>query len=229
LNNTGQPYKGWREALIAFAKAPQDGLRLNEFTLTAINDRASLDEQYIRNLASIVARSEVRRLEIELEEDERVWILESIQWNHIRELTVGLRRKNQFMSAIRALVDGMEETTSGRVELEYFKLYLGIFRGSISDEESDVLQSFLSLTMLKHLELTMTMNPVQVVGLLKSVDVSRLQQLGLWTKGFDSTDVQTILDGLQHSTELQAVRLFEANIKMEQREDMRTKGVTLIN
>jgi hypothetical protein len=67
----------------------------------------------------------------------------------------------------------------------------------------------------------------QLISLLKSMDFSRLWRLVVWAGGFDSVKVDTILDGLQHATELKDLDLIRANITDEQKRRMESKGVDL--
>jgi hypothetical protein len=70
--------------LAAFVEATENGSRLKELTLWTAG--RNLGEQCIKHLATIVARSELRTLEIELrKEEECVSILESVQWEHVRD------------------------------------------------------------------------------------------------------------------------------------------------
>ncbi|KAK3817461.1 MAG: hypothetical protein J3Q66DRAFT_339950, partial [Benniella sp.] len=71
--------------------------------------KRSLGGHCIKSLASIVAQSELRTLDIHLEDEmERVHILELIQWEHIRELAIRMDDESLGMSPLKALVNGIK-------------------------------------------------------------------------------------------------------------------------
>ncbi|KAI8349611.1 hypothetical protein B0O80DRAFT_145664 [Mortierella sp. GBAus27b] len=200
--------------------------RLKELSVKEI--RQSLGKRCIGHFASIVGQSELRKLEIGLgDEVDRVQILEKIQWAHLRELTIGLQHEGQLMMAMNGIMNHVKWTMSGKVELEYFKLYSEGFQGNMTAEERAVLRSFLLATTLQHLELNTTMNVNQVVVLLKAIDVTRLRHLCLWAAGFNSTEVQIVLNALGRAIELQTLVLRRASISDEQRERLNARGITL--
>jgi len=61
------------------------------------------------------------------------------------------------------------------------------------------------------------------------IDVSRLKEPALSTKGFDSVQVDAVLKGLYHATNLETLRLDGSNVTGKQKERMRAKSVTLKN
>ncbi|KAF9364113.1 hypothetical protein BGX34_002480 [Mortierella sp. NVP85] len=209
-----------------FAKATEDGSRLKELTLQKIG--RNLSEQCITDLASIVSRSELRKIEIYLENDEgRVRILESIQWEHIRELKFRMEQRGFETQVMKALVNGAKEV-SGRIELEVFHFHSENDKDvSLAIPEDGFLEAFLSLTSLKKLLLVVEMTFEQILSLLKSVDFSRIEILNLWARDFDSAEVDAVLECLQDATELSFVRLWHANITDEQREWMTARGIQL--
>jgi hypothetical protein len=209
-----------------FAKAIEDGSKLKELTLQKIG--RNLSEQCIRDLASIVTRSELRKLEINLENDEeRVRILESIQWTHIRELEIRMEQRGFETRVMKALVDGAKEV-SGKIELEEFSFHSVKDNDvSLTIPEDGLLQAFFSLTSLKKLLLGVDMTFEQTLSLLRSVDISRMQNLNLWTQGFDSAEVDAVLECLQYATGLRSIGLWPADITYEQKERMKTKGIQL--
>lgn len=56
----------------------------------------------------------------------------------------------------------------------------------------------------------------QTLSLFGPANFSQWQHLTLWCKGFNSTKVGAILDGLEHATELQTVVLDKASVMNEQ-------------
>ncbi|KAI8358864.1 hypothetical protein B0O80DRAFT_442362 [Mortierella sp. GBAus27b] len=207
----------------AIVQGTQNGSRLKTFVLERGTD---LGEERIKSLASIVAHSELHTLKLQLRGEEgRIRILESIPWTHIRELSIRLDRTGQLTSVTKALLGGMEKVASERLELEFFHLYSG--SGEISVDEQNLLRSFISSMAFRRLRLNIPLDPGQAVELMRLVDMSRLQKLWLSMQGSDSSDVQKILDSLQHATEIQTMLLEYADITEDQREMIKAKGITL--
>ncbi|KAF9930447.1 hypothetical protein BGZ65_005358 [Modicella reniformis] len=204
--------------LDALAEATQSGSRLKELNTNCFERKKG--DNYVKSLASIVSRSELRRLSLDsLSDAECARIVESIQWEHLRSLEIDLDDISQ-RSMVEALVNGV-----GRMSLEHFTF--GSQNSSTSTTEEELLRSFVSSTSLKHLNLLVTMTFDQILSVIKSADVSRLQRIELSTKDFDSTQVQAILDVIQHATELQNIVLHEVTPTEEQKEQMKAKGIEL--
>ncbi|KAF9987940.1 hypothetical protein BGZ65_001035 [Modicella reniformis] len=211
-------------AMEAFARAVENGSSLKELTIHGVHQE--LGDECIKNLASIVARSELRKLEVVVQAERRpVRILESIQWKHIRDLSIYTGHNVQMMPVMKALVDGMERV-SGIIELECFMLNSN---GTLSSTEAELLRGVVTSTSLNHLQLYVSMTLEQVLSVIGSANVSRLQHLSLETRGFASAKAQTILDALQHATELRTLRLRDANITKEQQRQMKVKHLVLLN
>jgi len=209
----------------AFAEATLEQSNLKELNL-GLTWR-DLSEQSVRNLGRIVARSELRRLEIRMHgAREQVYILESIQWKHIRELKVIMSQIGQLMSVATALMNSMK-VISEDLMLEVFRLQVRDKIRDITFVEEELLLAFLSPLKLKHLELGVALGWDQVVDLLESIDVTRLQDLHLRGFGFGPDHVQELLDNLQHATELETVCLEGASITAEHEDQMKAQGVTL--
>jgi hypothetical protein len=170
----------------------------------------------------------LRKLEINLENDEeRVRILESIQWTHIRELEIIMKQRGFETRVMKALIDGAKEV-SGRVELEGFYFHIKKdSNGSLAMPEGELLQAFLSSTPLKKLLLEADFTLEQTLSMLKSTDFSRMQRLDLCTQGFSSAELDSVLECLQHARELRVIELWQANITAEQKNLMMGKGITL--
>ena len=80
-----------------------------------------MGERCIQDLANVIARSQLRKFDTHLEnEEDRIHILESIQWEHIRDLTI--RMEEECLPRDGSVVDGIEKL-SGIVEVERFELY----------------------------------------------------------------------------------------------------------
>jgi len=208
-----------------FAKAIEGGSRLKELSLREIE--RNLSDQCIKDLASIVARSELRSFYIYLETERGVPILESIQWEHLRELEILVNREGMETLVMRALIDGAKKLP-GRPQLEAFKFYgLNLRQASLMMPEKAPLPAFLSSTSIKQLRLKMGMTPEQMLSLLTVVDFSRTQELCLWPEAFDAVDVDALLNGLEHATELRYIGLKSTRITDEQKERMKARGIRL--
>ena len=210
-----------------FARATENVSRLKQLTLWG--SCGNLGEKCINKLASIVARSKLRKLDIDLDaEEERVQILESIQWEYIRHLEIEMDDRSIGMGPLKALVDGIE-SLSGRALLERFVYMHTCDANELSIAQERLLGSFLALTSLEYLELDAKLTSKQVQSVIESANVCRLQQLHVLGEGYASDELDGILDRLQHAVELRLVRLSGSNITKEQEERMKEKGVVLDN
>jgi hypothetical protein len=207
-----------------FAKATENGSRLKELTLK--ESSYTLREHRIKNLACIVARSELRKLAINLEKEmERVHILESIQWEHLRELSIIMSQRSMAARVMRTLVDGVKQV-SGKVPLKVFKLSLTSHEPLLGTQD-ELLSSFIASTSLKKLRLDVPVPHERMLSLLISTDLSQLQTLSLWAEDLDSNQVETLLDYLQDATVLRELTLWGTEATVEQIKRMAAKGVTL--
>jgi hypothetical protein len=62
---------------------------------------------------------------------------------------------------------------------------------------------------------------------LNSMDVSRLEYVGLWTSGYSSKEVDGVLDCLVNAHKLRGVVLDDYTPTQEQEKRMQQRGVTL--
>ncbi|KAF9349939.1 hypothetical protein BGX34_001493 [Mortierella sp. NVP85] len=209
-----------------FARATENVSRLKDLTLWG---SANLGEKCINDLASIVARSKLHRLDIDLDtEEERVQILESIQWEYIRQLEIGMDDGCIGMGPLKALVDGIK-SFSGKALLEHFVYLHNYDTSELSIAQERLLGSFLALTSLEHLELDAKLTSKQLQSLIESANVSQLRELAVMGEGFVPNEVDAILNRLQRAAELRKVRLSGSKITEEQKERMKGKGITLDN
>ncbi|KAI8603709.1 hypothetical protein EDD21DRAFT_368292 [Dissophora ornata] len=214
----------WLESLDeldALVEAVQTGRGIKE--LNCMRENLHLSDRSIEGLASIVSQPELHVLRIRLKEEYMsVSILESIQWKHIRELEVYAGLTNQ-RAAMKALLDSMEKM-SETIELEWFH-----FDTSHNEptEEWELLQRIVSLLSLESLDLWVRQTFEQALALIQSMDFSRMHSLYLRADKWDSKEVQIILDNLQRATQLESIRLYNAEITLEQREQMESKGIEL--
>ncbi|KAK3817451.1 MAG: hypothetical protein J3Q66DRAFT_430885 [Benniella sp.] len=218
------------EATLAdFVDATENGSRLKELTLWD-TDR-NLGEQCIKHLKTIVARSELPTFEIYLgKEEARISILESVQWEHIRDLKIRMDEESLRMGPLKAVVDGIAKI-SGRVELEHFDLCYYEPCRPLPIAQERLLQSLVASTSLKHLRLHLLMTSNQVCSLLKSSDLSQLEHFSLIYRGYEweESDVNAILNMFQNTVRLQTITLAGANITEEQIQWMKQRGITLSN
>jgi hypothetical protein len=210
----------------AVATLAEETWDVSNFTsLTLLQGRGRLSDSMAKNIASIVARSAMDEIDLRTKtEPGCAYILEAIQWEYLRELLI--EHESVEMRLMRALVDSTKKLP-GRVELEKFRFTRSSRYDVPSLPQDGLLSAFLSLTSLKILILDVLMTPDQADFLLKSIDLSRMQKLHLWTKGCTSDKVDTILHLLQDATELQDIALWGATIIEEQKERMKAKGIAL--
>ncbi|KAF9365054.1 hypothetical protein BGX34_011543 [Mortierella sp. NVP85] len=215
-------------AVDAFAKATRNGSGFEELLMSRYG---RISDPFVNNISSIVARSRFHLIRIHTKEDERrVRLLGSIQWSHIRELNIHLKPGTFETSVMRVLVDGVMKV-SGKVDLEKFRLVTDY---SLSDDaplsmpQGDLLHAFIASLSLECLALKVSLILEQILSLLRLTNVSRLKNLYLWTKGFDSVKVEAILDALRHASRLKILGLRYAGITKEQLEWMKEKGCLLV-
>ncbi|KAF9347538.1 hypothetical protein BGX34_003074, partial [Mortierella sp. NVP85] len=210
----------------AIAKATMNGSR---FTAFYLRGGGQLDDSFVNNISSIVGRSELDILSIQMQKDERrVRMLESIQWKHLRSLWVVLTPGALETRVMRVLVDGVTKM-SGKVELEEFWFVSETEGTPLTLPDDDLLLAFVASMALEKLHLDAVIPFERILSLCLSMDVSRLEILKLWTDGIDSVKVDAILDGLRHATNLSDLYLVKANITKEQISRMSAKGITLKN
>jgi len=186
-----------------------------------------LGDSFINHISNVVSQYELNRITIYTREDEgRVRILESIQWKHLRTLHILLKPGTFETGVMRALVDGVKKE-SEKVELEEFRFWCDSYGIPVAFPQGDLLQAFLASTSAERLLLEVEMTLEHIMSLLRSIDFSRLRFLRLWMKGFDSAQVDAILDGLQHATELKELCPRYACITDDQKSRMREKGIDL--
>ncbi|KAG0245650.1 hypothetical protein BGX31_006811 [Mortierella sp. GBA43] len=223
-----------RELLQTFAEAIQGSSRLETLYLTSYEHLHGVE-----HVTSIVARSELRTLDIsttqndgysELPFSRRVCILESIRWSHIRELKVNYEDEKEYIW--RALAKSIERTMPGQVKLEHLTIkgYDSEMDEEVEREfEEELGQKIFSPLKLKHLELRLPVTGKQVLLILKWIDVSRLEHFEVNTRDIDSFQVQAALDTLERASELRTLGLHHAHITPKQCEQMDAIGVTVVS
>jgi hypothetical protein len=208
----------------ALAETTKNG---SEFKELYLRQTEQLGDAFINNLSSILGRSELNYIEIWMRYDSgRVRILESIQWKHLRRLIIQLAPGTFETRVMQILVDGVTKM-SEKVELDTFRFEPETRDTSLTLPEGDLLRDFVSSASIERLELKVEMTLEQILSLLKLTDFSRLETLVLWAKDFDSVKVDAVLDGLQHASKLDYLRLIGANITKEQYRRIKPRGVTL--
>ncbi|KAG0195410.1 hypothetical protein BGX31_006303, partial [Mortierella sp. GBA43] len=158
--------------------------------------------------------------------EERIRILDSIPWTHIRGLEIILNQDLQLVTVMKTLLDGMEKAKVERLELDFFRLFT-LSASNMSVDELEPLRLPPRSTALKELQLDISLDVHQMVHLVSMLDVSRLQNLLFWTDSINSKEAQLILDSLRDAAELRTLRLLNATITNKQKEQMKQKGITL--
>jgi len=205
------------------AKAIDNNLAFGKIQLKR---KGLLGDSCINSLSTIVSRSELHNIDIHMRDDEgRVRILESIQWKHLRRLRIYLKPGTFETRVMRILVDGVTKM-SRKVGLDTFRLLYGAWCIPLTLTQ-DLLEDFLSSTSIKVLKLFVDITVEQILSLFGSTDFSRLEELELWTEGFDAAKVDVILDALQHATSLKRLVLHDAKITDVQKRQMNAKGTSL--
>jgi hypothetical protein len=214
--------KEQEEAVVSsLAKATESGFRMKSLQLMR---SARLSDRLIKELSKIVAASELRKLEIHLMENEnRVHILESIPWKHLRELVIRVKESSLLVDAMKVLDDSVRTRS---IELENFWL-LNETYDPLPKATDQHLLAFVTTASLKELRIGASMTLEQVRSLVGLVDVSRLERLHLSTRDLDSTGVAKILNDLQRAKELQDLYLGGAVITQEQKEQMKARGIDI--
>jgi len=213
----------------AFVETTRDGSQLKELSTNWF----SVHSRSVETLSSIFTQSELRRLKMYMDvETQRASILKSIQWNHLCELEVWLGDYRYWASIMEALADSMTKTMPEMIKLEHFQLRSSHVYSSTDTagymRMADIsLRSILSSRKLKHLVLNIKMTAEQAIGLLRLVDVSQLQHLVLQAASFTLNDVQTVLDIVEHSSDLRTVFLPGTTIGKKQQEQMNAREVCL--
>ncbi|KAI8358920.1 hypothetical protein B0O80DRAFT_495570 [Mortierella sp. GBAus27b] len=233
LVNVNDPNMGYIElhgyeheegVLEAFTKQERDRRYLKTINLCPSR---GLGSQFIKKVATVVSRSELRSLCIDLRgEEERVQILESIQWKHIRRLTIQMDKESTGTRAMEALVEGRDKE-KGQVELDYFRFYCR-YSETVSSECAALCKSFVASTSIKDLVLVVQMTPSDTESVLNSMDVTRLERIGLRVIGYSTSEVDRVLDCLTNAHNLKAVQhcCFYTPTQ-EQIQRMQKRGVTL--
>ncbi|KAI8359004.1 hypothetical protein B0O80DRAFT_259828 [Mortierella sp. GBAus27b] len=193
-----------------------------------VTDSGKLGGAQIKYLSTVVSWSELRSLEIDLrweEGEERAQILESIQWKHMRRLTIQMDKGSTGTRAMKALVEGRNKE-KGQVELDYFYL-CSRSHDIVLSECASLCKSFVASTSIKELYLWVPMTPSDMESVLNSMDVTRLEVIYLRAFGYSSSEVDRVLDCLTNAHNLQIVVLPFYTPTQEQIQRMQQRGVTL--
>jgi hypothetical protein len=187
------------------------------------------EDDFIRKVASVISRHEVDKLDIDVrrtkegEGGERVLSeLEGDQRKHIRELTITVAEESEGIRVMKALVRG-KGRVQGPLELDYFSLSCSSFE-VVSAELPALVRSFVAST--KYLYMFVEMTPSDLESVFNSMDVSRLEDVGLRAKGYSSVEVDRVLDCLTDAHKLHDVYL-DYSPTQEQTQRMQERGVRL--
>ncbi|KAI8349322.1 hypothetical protein B0O80DRAFT_501415 [Mortierella sp. GBAus27b] len=200
----------------------------SEFKELNVLDSDQLGEAYIKYIATVVSRSELRKFVIDLRiEEERAQILESIQWKHIRTLEIWMEKESVPTSAMKALMEGRDKER-GQVELDFFRFY-SFSSVTVSGECIALFKSFVASTSIKELLLNVPMTPFDMESVFQTMDMSRSEVLWLNPKGYSCSEVDRILDCLVNAHNLRKVGLSSwYTHTVEQIQRMQQRGVALV-
>ncbi|KAI8349609.1 hypothetical protein B0O80DRAFT_429019 [Mortierella sp. GBAus27b] len=208
----------------AFANVEGYSTGLKELTICRVSDTQG--EQMIRNVANIISRSELDKIEIHLGREKR-WaqVLEWIQWKHIRSLQVYVEKESVGIHAIKALAKGRDKM-KGPTKLEFFQFRVRAAETS-SSEQSALLRSFVASTSIKTFWCFVQMTHPDMEAMLKAADVSRLEEIHLVVDGYSSPQMDSVMDCLAHANKLQKVPIYLYHPTQEQKERMKARGVQI--
>ncbi|KAI8359030.1 hypothetical protein B0O80DRAFT_424019 [Mortierella sp. GBAus27b] len=193
-----------------------------------VTDRDKLGGAQIKYLSTVVSWSELCSLVIDLrveEGEERAQILEYIQWRHMRTLEIQVDKESTGVRAMKLVVEGRNKE-QGQVELDYFHLYSYYF-DTVSSECASLCKSFVALTSIKDLSLSVRMTPSDMESVLNSMDVTRLEVIRLKANAYSSKEVDRVLDCLTIAHNLKTVVLSWYTPTQQQIQRMHKRGVAL--
>lgn len=189
--------EGENDVVELFTKLERDitGLKVLEVK----GDSWTQGDQLFQSVASVVSRSELHKLWLDLRE-ERVEVLQPIQWSHLRDLHIRIDKECMATGVLKALVEGTNKMP-GRIGLEHFSF------GSSSDtiitaEQAELLRSFVASTLLKTLELSLYVASAHMVSVLKAADLSQMEEVAMSTKWYSKEQEGSVLEYLKTGTSL---------------------------
>ncbi|KAI8358959.1 hypothetical protein B0O80DRAFT_442746 [Mortierella sp. GBAus27b] len=181
------------EEAIVDALAKIEGNRTGLETLYVQEESMEQGVRFIQNVAKVISKSELSVLDVHLTSEEgRAQILDSIQWEHIRRLTISTDEKSVGIRAMKALVEGRNKC-NGPVVLDYFKFSCYCSETAL-DELPVLLRSFLASTSIETLWLLVQMTPPDLGSVLKTADLSRLDYINLKVDDYSSDEVDGIFE-----------------------------------
>ena len=212
------------DALTLDALAKATTTKGSEFRMLYLYRDGELGDPFVDNISSVVARSKIQTVDMRMRQDKgRVRILESIQWQYLRNFLVYMDSGTFEISIMRVLLGGVKKMSGHLSSLKNI-WFLSDSDAPLTLDQGN-LQALIAATSIEELALQVAMTLEQMISLLRSVDVSQLKSLTLWAKGFDSVKVGAILDSLRHATKLEELFLHGANATNEQKQRMAAKGI----
>ncbi|KAG0212874.1 hypothetical protein BGX31_001378 [Mortierella sp. GBA43] len=188
-------------------------------------------KQERQTTVSVVAHSELCSLNIDLTDcADYKQVLEWVQWDHLRQLCIemdGIEIDGQ--SDTDTIVKAITGGSRGFLNMDYFKVGYHHSEREMTDEVAKQFRSALSSAKLQHLEIDWIMTGTQVLDLIKSMDLSRLEYLKFRADKMGGTEMQTALDMLRLAPELQNLHLVNATVTKKQAEQMRANGIAFRN
>ncbi|KAI8358941.1 hypothetical protein B0O80DRAFT_495588 [Mortierella sp. GBAus27b] len=183
-------------------------------------------DQFIKNVAGVISQHELGLLAVDLMKGEGgVRVLETLerdQWKHIRDLWISVGKDSIGTRVMKALAEGRDKG-HGPVELDYFHLS----SPAVLPAQIELLRLFVALTGIKRLELYVDMTSSEMVSVLNSMAMYRLEEIELRPIGYSSKEVDGVLDCLTNAHNLREVRLKDFTPTPEQKKRMKDKGVSI--
>ncbi|KAG0195694.1 hypothetical protein BGX31_005956, partial [Mortierella sp. GBA43] len=121
----------------------------------------------------------------------------------MRTLEIQVDKESTGVRAMKLVVEGRNKE-QGQVELDYFHLYSYYF-DTVSSECASLCKSFVALTSIKDLSLSVRMTPSDMESVLNSMDVTRLEVIRLKANAYSSKEVDRVLDCLTIAHNLKTV------------------------
>jgi hypothetical protein len=206
-------------AVDALTKLERGALGLNGLSLSESFEGG---DQFIKNVVGVISLHEVGKLFVNLNGGEGgLRVLKALgreQWRHIRVLKIDVDRGILVTCTMMVL-------EHGPIELDYF--HLSGSSETASMVQAEHLKSFVASTSIKHLVLYVTMTPSDMASMVRTADVSRLEEIQLRASGYSSSLVDRVLSCLKKARNLRRVDFSSYTPTPEQEKRMQKRGVSL--
>ncbi|KAI8348950.1 hypothetical protein B0O80DRAFT_461539 [Mortierella sp. GBAus27b] len=187
-------------------------------------------DQFLKKVASVISRHEVRKLEVNLNETKgggmRVLsAFEGDQWKYINHLEIAVSEESVGAGAMKAVVEGRDKV-HGPLELDYF-YFMFPSTPKLSGELLTLVRSFVASTSMKSLDLYVRMTPTDMGSVLSSMEASRLEEMKLLPDQYSTSQVDSLLDCLTNAHSLRRLYLDSYIPTQGQKKRMQARGVDL--